>query len=109
MNSRLLHAAARGARIEWFSPPHDRWCLSTIINLHNPYKQRIHPDDTHLQYGPVSSALRVFAANEKEPYTLSSLLARNAYLYERTAPCDDDLHRSLFLLILSEALAEEGL
>lgn len=74
---------------------------------------RIHPADEHLQYGPVSTALRESAPN---PWSsegtwavphgmfwmdLHAWLCRDEYR--------DELHRSLFLLILAEALADEGL
>jgi hypothetical protein len=70
---------------------------------------RIHPDDEHLQYGPISTALRVFGMGGDDPYTLSSLLALDAYLHEKLHPFTDSLENSLFLLILAEALADEGM
>lgn len=110
--NRLLFAAARKARVQWFSPPHDRWCLSTIVNLQQPYDQRIHPDDAHLQYGPISTALRTFAETGKEPYTLSALMAMTAFEYEQDflfVFASEWAHASMFALILAEALADEGL
>jgi hypothetical protein len=76
---------------------------------------RIHPDDEHLQYGPISTALREFAASlpieDKTarglpiflvPRTLTWYnLARNGF--------DSKAHRVTFLLLLAEALADEGL
>ena len=51
--SRLLHAAARGARIEalysW------GWGTSVFSLTDSSYHYRIHPDDEHLQYGPISA------------------------------------------------------
>ena len=58
--SRLLHAAARGARIEaeWKGV----WSGVAGIHLVPKFNCRIHPDDAHLQYGPISTALREMAA-----------------------------------------------
>ena len=116
MNSsnRLLFAAARGARIEikynngWEEDP----CL-TVHGLQDPmWAYRIHPDDEHLQYGPISTELRVIAETGKEPCTLTGLMAMAAFKYEREYPfvlSAEWPHAEMFLLILAEALADEGL
>jgi hypothetical protein len=59
--SRLLFAAARGARIQALDKN-----LGAILSSHAPLElsndkrpYRIHPDDAHLQYGPISTALRL--------------------------------------------------
>ena len=110
--SRLLFPAARGARIEWYSAPHNKWCASAVVSFDVRAPQRIHPDDEHLQYGPISTALREMARTGKEPYTLSGLMAMAAFKYEREYPfvlsCEWT-HAQMFLLLLSEALADEGL
>jgi len=107
--SRLLFAAARGARIE--DNTLGRWTSSEFVYLERDitYSYRIHPEDEHLQYGPISTALRVFGMGGDDPYTLSSLLALDAYLHEKLHPFTDILENSLFLLILAEALADEGM
>ena len=117
--SRLLFAAARGARIQYQINPTAPWepIVSGWIPGFATGYYRIHPEDAHLAYGPISTALRDHAANPKNlthfvetlpPYvgyqigheTQEELL--DVYL------CDTLTH-SLFLLILAEALADEGL
>ena len=74
--------------------------------------QRIHPDDEHLQYGPISTALRDAAA-DADKWDFTGDFGRMAMAYA----CWHDLNwawgpdsgRSLFLLILAEALADEGM
>ena len=118
--SRLLFAAARGARLQreqmsitgkhtWWSDVNIQWGMDDEL--------RIHPKDEHLQYGPVSSELRGYAYLGEGDYPYIYMTVVNAPLgswwmrvddtnaFERS----DELTRSLFLLILSEALADEGL
>jgi hypothetical protein len=71
--------------------------------------RRIHPEDEHLQYGPVSTALHQIVKTGKEPSNLSGILALTVYLHESTRPCDDLLHRDLFLMFWAEFLADEGM
>lgn len=54
---RLLVAASRGARII----SGDCFTLMVALHVHRPGGQRIHPEDVHLQYGPISSELRRIA------------------------------------------------
>lgn len=112
--SRLLFAAARGARIQVsygknVREPDCVWLKSSI-----PY--RIHPDDEHLQYGLISTALRHKSTNalagiefdwDVFPYMdVCPYIPKADYL----GWCESgELHRSIFLLILAEALADEGL
>lgn len=105
--SRLLFAAARGARIEseyhnWSTGGYD-W---REANLNNLSGSRIHPDDEHLQYGPISSALHEAAENGR-PNAFTGI--PNLELHTDAAYKLEPLERSLFLLILAEALADEGL
>ena len=121
--SRLLFAAARGARIGW---EHDGEWYSTMSMCIGPSKAdngTIHPDDAHLAYGPISTELRKAAENIAEKAYLQDLLGHYGI-----AAIDDYLSRSdefgycwdkamnatamqkqLFLLILAEALADEGM
>lgn len=105
--SRLLHAAARGARIGW---EHDGEWYSAMSMCIGPSKAdngTIHPDDEHLQYGPISTALRNYALGlpKVETCWFSKLLLHT----------DGDLHtlppfdRYIFLLLMAEALADSGL
>ncbi len=112
--SRLLFAAARGARIEHITSK--GWAGSSEVDTCELFGrfQRIHPDDAHLQYGPISTALRESAQNppidldkalpEDGEFSLNSEINTWILFQQR-----DEHHRSLFLLILAEALADEGL
>lgn len=106
--SRLLFAAARGARIEQILS--GKRFRGNIISdaLDQRTKYRIHPDDEHLQYGPISSALREQAAHVPEISVAIGMVPFIFWQATNTLPADE-LHRSLFLLILAEALADEGL
>ena len=90
-NCRQNFAAARGARIQIFVA-----------------ETRIHPDDEHLQYGPISTALREMAlTGEYEDGTIpyfSFEIEREGKYWESTAD-----QRRVFCLILAEALADEGM
>lgn len=111
--SRLLFAAARGARVQY--EYRGKWFNTPL----RPSKKgsgvwRTHPDDEHLQYGPISTALRAWAfLQEAGDYALDRATAVFADYYEEEPDWGQrytsELHRSLFLLILSEALADEGL
>jgi hypothetical protein len=111
MNSRLLHTAARGARIE-SSYNLQPWSFDDILWL-NPertaFRYRIHPDDAHLEYGPISSALREAAETGEFPYTLTGLLAKTALDYESMYTYVTYDWHITYLLILAEALADEGM
>jgi hypothetical protein len=113
--SRLLFAAARGARIErsHFKYPY-AWEPSRIIwvtdldNTDCDYDYRIHPKDEALQYGPISTALRKIGLtgtcdDVDIPYVKPALLLEDGY-GEST-----EEQRRVFCLILAEALADSGL
>lgn len=123
--SRLAFAAGRGARIQ-FRTSTNRWIHSHSLPLFQNNRFRIHPDDAHMQYGPISSELRHAA---EAPHAFLTMTVRTpsgaggACEYtsreERTTKwaCagivdgevgDAQLHRSLFLLFAAEALADKG-
>lgn len=118
--SRILFAAARGARIQTYGSEYREygdshsWAEITRISLeefdHNYY--RIHPDDEHLQYGPISTALRDMAINDLWPSKCwkcaiaSSAANEFNDCYERYK-CEPDY--PLFYLFLAEFLADSGL
>ena len=108
--SRLLHAAARGARIE--ADYKGEWYLATYFHLpSNIYVYRIHPDDAHLQYGPISTALREMAEMCTHSSSWAGFLATSA-ANEYTMFFDSRFGEPdypLFYLILAEALADEGM
>ena len=105
--SRILFAAGRGARIQVMYL--SKWIPLTHLSLvPNSYAyRRIHPEDAHLGYGPISTALRNDALrllpNDSNWFSALSLHS------------DGDLHslsptdRSMFLLFLAEAVADEGM
>lgn len=115
--SRILFASARGARIQrqHFKDHPNYWEAAGIVRLgdhdkiDSDYVWRIHPDDAHLQYGPVSTALREYAATNEWPYTLTAMLAEAAFWHEKPLHASEEPHASMFALILAESLADEGL
>jgi hypothetical protein len=95
--SRLLFAAARGARIKWMN--------GTL----QPVPYYIHPDDAHLQYGPISTALREMAADDSwNPSTYRVVAVATANEFQSYFSGSRENY-PLFYLILAEALADEGL
>ena len=106
--SRLLHAAARGARIEW-QTVYGAWKVADDIDVTQSYPQRIHPDDAHLQYGPISTELRKMAEDSSWNSSWGRYIAR-AFADEFSdiffGPATN---YPLFYLILAEALADEGM
>jgi hypothetical protein len=121
---RLLFAAARGARIQrqHFKDHPNYWEAAGIVRLgdhdkiDSDYAWRIHPDDAHLQYGPISTALHdkaidALAGTEFDWDVLPYMdVCPHIPEGEYWDWCDaSELHRSLFLLILAEALADTGL
>ena len=117
--SRLLFAAARGARIQinGFTATEPSWYDSHKWSSMHESVLRIHPDDEHLQYGPISTALRDCAKTAPASiyltaggYALSgSVTDAIGWHHTRRYYEANELHRALFLLILAEALADEGL
>ena len=118
--SRLLHAAARGSRIQTktsilsFPVAKNRWATIAAYIPTADYKGadfRIHPDDAHLAYGPISTALREMAETCKHSSLWAGFLATSA-ANEYTMFFDSRFGEPdypLFYLILAEALADSGL
>ena len=128
----LLMAAARGARVQTIVDI-ETTCMCFHCGGRNKFSKEervtfidgmllvIHPDDEHLKYGPISTELRV-AAEKDVLYLQDSLgvygcAAVDDYAQDRyelgycwdTVMNASPLHKSLFLLILSEVIAEDGL
>ncbi len=114
--SRLLHAAARGARIEYMQTEGlmQNWGWKLLYSpkfdllLAFPDSYRIRPADAHLQYGPISTMLREVALtgdceNADVPYCRVEIEREDGY-WEST-----EEQRRVFCLILAEALADEGM
>jgi hypothetical protein len=108
--SRLLFAAARGARIE--ADYQGVWSGVSGIHLgKTPHDYRIHPADEHLQYGPISTALREMAENDSWRSGWERYLA-HAAANEFTEHFDSrqgEPDYPLYYLFLAEALADEGM
>lgn len=114
MTNQLLMAAARGARI--ISDTGKRQKYVWVNEWEISGECRIHPDDEHLRFGPIGSALRDAAGKNLEYFEIHGLMcaAHVTFPYGTGGSViswhyASELTRSLFLLILSEALAEEGL
>ena len=110
--SRLLFAAARGARIQSRWVDGTQWKTTVQFRFDDGMRYyRTHPDDAHLAYGPISTALREMA----ETCTHSSLWAgflatsaANEYtMYFDSRQGEPDY--PLYYLILAEFLADSGL
>ena len=104
--SRILFAAARGARIQVM---YQRvWIPAVAVRTDDIYKYRIHPADAHLGYGPISTALLKLAEddswNPSEERALALAVARQFQVY-----FGDEPDFELFYLILAEYLADEGM
>lgn len=110
--SRLLHAAARGARIQSQWRDSTEWQTSGQIVLVDDMRYyRIHPDDAHLQYGPISTALREMAENDSWRSGWERYLA-HAAANEFTEHFDSrqgEPDYPLYYLFLAEFLADEGM
>lgn len=120
--SRILFAAARGARIQYRSPVEHKWKANFFLpNCLNDSLYRIHPKDEHLQYGPISTELRDGDGEFQRFYIIDSehmpnfvircaIFAKYANnMMHEWQQNKDRLTRSLFLLFLAEALADEGM
>jgi len=105
--SRLLHAAARGARIE--DNALSRWTDSEFVYLGKVgYSYRIHPDDAHLAYGPISTRLRGVALTRN--FEDSGIqYVRVEFNREDGYWSSTEEQRRVFCLILAEFLADEGI
>jgi hypothetical protein len=83
----------------------------------NSHAKRIHPDDEHLQYGPISTALREMAESSKAnvyvfphfPPYFGFGVDHQTQAEVDSARASDELTHSLFFLILAECLADSGL
>ena len=105
--SRILFAAARGARIQVMY--RKGWIPAVAVRTDDIYKYRIHPADAHLAYGPISTALREMAADDSwKPgsYRVLAVAAANAFQVYLGGVRED---YPLFYLFLAEFLADEGM
>lgn len=108
---RLKFAWARGARIQYrdYQSP---WHTTDQIELHDIFNHRIHPDDEHLTYGPLSAAMReTIITGVTHPAFHSATGALVSFCPELnegwwSLSGEDRLMQFLFL---AEYLADEGL
>ena len=114
--SRLLFAAARGARIQ--ATLAGQWSTSPLYEALRPSyneNRRIHPEDEHLQYGPISTALLEVEMWELMPSQFPAVAIHAALAcgldseWVATWRTQDAGDRATALLVLAEALADEGL
>jgi hypothetical protein len=109
--SRLLFAAARGARIGWQTLS-GQWCAAfNLLDVQSEggrVAYRIHPDDEHLQYGPISTALREMAEDYSWNPSWEHRVA-HAAADDFAVKFHGEPDYPLFYLILAEALADEGM
>ena len=112
---RLKFAWARGARIQYQwneKSPDSAW-----LAAHYPEEgNRIHPDDEHLQYGPVSTAFRDLArftdyAELPAEVELFMDLAGTNWIFEVQGSKDEDFDMLIdwTRLFFAEHLADLGL
>jgi hypothetical protein len=117
----LLHAAARGARLEIWSDLASKWVENEGMRPFKDEKWHIHPKDQHLRYGPISSVLYEAAKNPPEWYAqlpfggefredaalelIYKELKRNQFNWRLLSPTE----KSVFLLFVAESLIEDGL
>ena len=116
--SRLLHACARGARVQtkWVDSGDSWQATGQFVFIDSMRYYRIHPNDAHLQYGPISTALREMSKQPKTidhkgvnlPHFGFTIFASSESELLEVLRCNGLTH-SLFLLILAEALADEGM
>ena len=111
--SRLLHAAARGAKIQtkWVDSGAAWQTTGQIVLVDDMRYYRIHPADEHLQYGPISTALRDMAEDDGTwrtdlRWNIAHIVA-NEFNDYYDWQCEPDY--PLFYLFLAEFLADEGM
>ena len=111
--SRLLHAAARGAKIQtkWVDSGAQWQTTGQLVLVDDMRYYRIHPADEHLQYGPISTALRDMAEDDGTwrtdlRWNIAHIVA-NEFNDYYDWQCEPDY--PLFYLFLAEFLADEGM
>lgn len=117
---RLLVAASRGARMIYTDGLFEGKEASTLYGFaYCDDYYIIHPDDAHLQYGPIATQLRLMAASTEHEWDETSIrYMADQYMYdfvtnitweERCAVADDRDHRPWQLLFAAELAADEGM
>ena len=116
--TRLKFSEARGARIQYLSPYREDMDSPRWRDISNPRGDplntyRIHPEDAHLEYGPISSALRddvLFEENRLDysPYSEMAWKWINEYMMNFGELPDSDTVR-FFALSVAEYFADMGI
>jgi hypothetical protein len=70
---------------------------------------RIHPDDAHLAYGPISTMLREVAITGNVTIAIIAPYTHVGFEKEDSYWGSSKDQRRMFFLILAEALADEGM
>ncbi len=109
---RLLVAASRGARIQRLESHSACWVpMNVIYGYRDCESERIHPDDAHLQYGPIATELRKMTIDDC--YCSSLPFGAMAISFVRDINFDvftvDDDHFSWLCLFAAELAADEGM
>jgi len=116
--SRLLFAAARGARIGWQTLSgkwHPALSLTYVQSDFGRDAYHIHPDDAHLQYGPISTGIRNITVIDLHSEDMPFFALSSACLCGIDGTWAKDWRkqsvsdRATAMLILAEALADEGM
>lgn len=120
-DQRMMHALARGARFQWISSDwhsDQKWHDCAVGTMDYPFSEtslRIHPDDAHLEYGPISGAMRDIVRFdgplEYNPYWQMALkwLSEYATYCEPQASIHSFDEWGMFMLFAAEYLADMGL
>jgi len=121
MNERMYHAAARGARFQFEVTPSNWENVYYLPLLPDPFiPVRIHPADSHLQYGVFSSFLVGVNENLVKTRTVSISPLKSYYDFNYVLNCVNFNHTNQYnkmtngqkvwyLLFLAEFLADQGL
>jgi hypothetical protein len=122
--TQLLSAAARGARVEcrytvdlgMGKGKVARWAITSMVcTVRGLETYRIHPDDSDLRFGFVSSVIfksaedisRHFKLFEVCPSVIERYVSKQDKL--EFADCKNSFKRSMYALMLAEALSHDGL
>lgn len=112
--STLLHAAARGARIQVVIGKHVREPESIWFHTNIPY--RVHPSDEHLMWGPLSrqyyeAALfgEVDSMFDPDLEVVGVKCGIDAEEWDRHYAEADEPTRRMILLTIAYALRDEGM
>lgn len=103
---RLKFAYARGARIQSYDGHNRAWINGPVPHYFPGRAYRIHPSDAHLEYGPLSGALR-----DAVLYDEDSRMCETALDCCEALGLGEDwaAEWGMYQLFLAEALADEGL